>query len=78
MIKCEDYDYRESANSDDLKHAEGALGETADVREKSLSEIKEFLKENSHIKAKTDNLSILYFLRSCKFNVEKTKKKIIK
>lgn len=78
MIKCEDYDYRESASSDALKHAEGALGETADVREKSLSEIKVFLAENLKIRAKTDQLSILYFLRSCKFNVEKTKKKIIK
>lgn len=52
------------------------LGESEDVVESSVLEIKQFLRENPNIKARDDQRTILCFLRSCKFNVEQTEKKI--
>jgi hypothetical protein len=59
-----------------LQHAKETLGETPQLREKCLQEIRNFLTENLHIKARDDTQTLLYFLRSCKFDVDRTKKKI--
>lgn len=59
-----------------LSYAQETLGETSELRESCLQEIRNFLTENPQIKAKSDDQSLLYFLRSCKFNVDRTMKKI--
>lgn len=60
------------------KHAFEYLGESEDVAKDALRKIQKFLAENSNINAKSDDRTILYFLRSCKFNVEQAEKKIRK
>lgn len=52
------------------------LGETDDVRKSAISEIRNWLLDNPYLNAKTDDRSILMFLRGCKFNINKTKQKI--
>lgn len=42
----------------------------------SLQVIKEWLAENPKLNAKTDDHSIIAFLRGCKYNLDKTKRKI--
>lgn len=59
-----------------LEFAEEYLNETAEVREQSVLKIQEFLKENTLINAHPDRKCILNFLRSCKYDIEKTKKKM--
>ncbi|CAO1423148.1 unnamed protein product [Diamesa tonsa] len=59
-----------------LQFAEEYLNETAEVREQSVLKIQEFLKENTLINAHPDRKCILNFLRSCKYDIEKTKKKM--
>jgi hypothetical protein len=60
------------------KHALEDLGESEDVAKDAVKKIQKFLQENSSINAKSDDRTILYFLRSCKFNVEQAEKKIRK
>lgn len=60
------------------KHAFECLGESEDVAKDAVKKIQKFLAENSNINAKSDERTILYFLRSCKFNVELAEKKIRK
>lgn len=54
------------------------LGETDEVARESVQQIKAFLKDNPQINARSDELSILFFLRSCKFNVDQTQKRMTK
>ncbi|GJQ88002.1 hypothetical protein Trydic_g12928 [Trypoxylus dichotomus] len=56
--------------------AKSALNETEENRFESIQQIKEWITENPNIGAKADDLSILAFLRGCKFNLERTKHKI--
>lgn len=68
--------YRFIMDSETLEYAREVLGETDEVREKCLIELKEYLNENVTINARTDDLSLLAFLRGSKFDLEKTKTKI--
>lgn len=58
--------------------ARDRLGETDEVARESVQQIKAFLKDNPQINARNDELTILFFLRSCKFNVDQTQKRITK
>lgn len=60
------------------KYAEKILGETPEVRQNAVEEIRRFLDENPSVNGKTDSYNILTFLRCCKFDIEKTKVKIKK
>lgn len=61
------------------EYARTVLGETDEARKSSIREIQSFIAENSQISdEKFDERTILVFLRGCKFNIEKTKKKISK
>ena len=61
-----------------LEFAETELGETQQVREECLAEIISWLRENPKIKAKDDAKSLLQFLRCSKFNIEKTKQRMVR
>lgn len=54
------------------------LGESEDVAKDSVLEIRHFLSAHPSVKAHEDEHTILCFLRSCKFNVEQTEKKILR
>lgn len=41
-----------------------------------LNEIKKWLEDNPNIKARNDKITLLYFLRGCKYDLERTKTKI--
>lgn len=58
------------------KFAVEHLGETSEVRIKCIEEIRQYLIDNSSLNARNDDLSILAFLRGCKYNIEKTKIKL--
>lgn len=60
------------------KFAREHLGESEEVSEEAVRKIEKFLAENSNINGQSDERTILRFLRSCKFNVEQTQKKITK
>lgn len=70
--------YEPSLSEDDLKFAETDIGETVEARDKGLKEILSWLNENPHINADKSIKNILCFLRSCKFNTDRTKEKIKK
>ncbi|CRK94917.1 CLUMA_CG008408, isoform A, partial [Clunio marinus] len=52
------------------------LGESEDIAKSSVLEIQKFLKDFPEINAHNDERFILFFLRSCKFDVEQTKNRI--
>lgn len=52
------------------------LNETDEARAAGIKEIRDWITEREDLRARTDDFSILRFLRSCKFNIEKTKVKI--
>lgn len=60
------------------EYAKKNLGENDQVLENSMKEIQIFLSENPLITLETSDVkrTILIFLRGCKFNIGKTKKKI--
>lgn len=60
------------------KHALDYLGESEDASKDAVIKIRKYLADHPKINAKSDDRSLLYFLRSCKFDVEKTQKKIKK
>ncbi|XP_023021833.1 retinol-binding protein pinta [Leptinotarsa decemlineata] len=61
----------------DKKFAEENLNETKIIREHCLSEIKKWLQEeNQNLHARLEDVYLLPFLRGCKFDLEKTKKKL--
>lgn len=70
--------YQTNLSSECLAFAERELGESLEVRQKCMLEIYEWLDANPHINAHRDAQSILYFLRSAKFRVEKAQRKMIK
>lgn len=70
--------YQTTLSSECLAFSEQVLGETIEVREKCMIEIHEWLDANPHVNAHRDAQSILYFLRSAKFRVEKAQRKMIK
>lgn len=52
------------------------LGETPEIRNEQILIIQKWLDENPHINGHNDPQTIIFFLRGCKFDVEKTKKKM--
>ncbi|XP_046383324.1 retinol-binding protein pinta-like isoform X2 [Ischnura elegans] len=57
--------------------AEKELGEDADKREELIREVQEWLKrEAAYLRARTDDLSVLKFLRGCKFDRVATQTKL--
>ncbi|XP_029166220.1 retinol-binding protein pinta-like [Nylanderia fulva] len=61
--------------SEQKEYAAKVLNESDEDRENAISEIKRWIQE-SDLRARTDDFTILRFLRVCKFNIEKTKTKM--
>ncbi|KAB7502485.1 Alpha-tocopherol transfer protein-like [Armadillidium nasatum] len=59
-----------------LKIAKEELHEDPERRQKDIEYIREWLQKQPHITARTDDWTILRFLRGCKFSLENTKKKL--
>ncbi|KAK9880116.1 hypothetical protein WA026_008631 [Henosepilachna vigintioctopunctata] len=57
-------------------YAEKMLNETEVARQNGFKEIKKWAADNPHLHIRTDEKYILPFLRGCKFNLDKTKKKM--
>lgn len=70
--------YKSALGEHALEFAREHLGESASIVKESVFEIQLFLEENPNINGHTDPRSIVCFLRSCKFNIEPTKKRIKK
>lgn len=68
--------YKFTLDSDAAEFAEKNLGETEEKREKCLNAVRDWLRENPNLNARSDDLSLLAFLRACKFDLERTKKKL--
>ncbi|XP_026476668.1 retinol-binding protein pinta-like [Ctenocephalides felis] len=68
--------YKCTLSAEDYLYAEEYLGETESIRNDSIREIQEWIQDNPHIKARNDPVSILHFLRGCKFDIPKTIAKI--
>jgi hypothetical protein len=58
------------------KLARTELFETPDKIESGLESIREWLKKQPHLKARTDDQFLVAFLRCCKFSVERVKEKL--
>lgn len=71
-------EYRSQLSETCLKFAEDDIGETEDRRQESLDLIKAWLDENPEINANPDPKSLMYFIRACKFDIERTKENIKK
>ncbi|XP_068204372.1 alpha-tocopherol transfer protein-like isoform X8 [Palaemon carinicauda] len=59
-----------------IQRAKDELNEDPERRAADIQHIRDWLKKQPHIKARTDDWTILRFLRGCKFSLEKTKQKI--
>lgn len=70
--------YRSKLDAAAKSYALDNLGESEEASRDSVLKIKQFIGENPDINARSDDRTILCFLRSCKFNVEQTEKKIKK
>ncbi|KAL6263041.1 hypothetical protein P5V15_005837 [Pogonomyrmex californicus] len=57
-------------------YAKTHLNETDDIRKDALTKIKRWIEESSDLCAQTDDISILPYLRICKFDIEETKIRI--
>lgn len=68
--------YVENLPAEDYKFAEQSLGETREIRQKSLAEIIKWLDENPRINAPTDSTILLHFLRGSKFRIGHAKNRI--
>lgn len=54
------------------------LGESDAVVKDSVKNIQQFLKDHPKVNGRSDHRTVLFFLRSCKFNIEQTETKIKK
>ena len=70
--------YQNSLGASTIAYAKDNLGESDDVVKESVLAVQQFLRDNPNINARSDLRTILYFLRSCKFNVDQAEKKIKK
>lgn len=68
--------YVENLPAEVYKFAEQSLGETREIRQKSLAELIKWLDENPSINAPRDSTFLLHFLRGSKFRIEHAKKRI--
>lgn len=77
MSEAIDDDYVFTLSNEDSKYAEEYLNETEGKRNASLIELRQWLKEaQPNLHARTEAKYLLPFLRGCKFDMIKTKKKI--
>lgn len=70
-------EYVFSLNSEARKYCEETLNETEESRTKALHHIEQWSVLNAHYHIKNDKLSLLQFLRGCKFDLDRTKRKLI-
>lgn len=68
--------FRKSVTRKMVEMAESELGETEEVRENGLSDIREWLTQQSFTNQAPDDLVLLNFLRGCKFDQSKTRNKL--
>jgi len=61
---------------EEARYAEEVLRESEQAREECLDHLRQWIKEQSDVAAKTDCYNLLKFLRACKFDLNKTKKKL--
>lgn len=62
---------------DDLiERAKEQINEVPERVEEDIQHIKDWIKKQPHLRARTDDQWILAFLRGCKFSLERTKEKI--
>ncbi|XP_063607482.1 alpha-tocopherol transfer protein-like isoform X2 [Penaeus indicus] len=59
-----------------IQRAKDELGEDPARRAQDIEHIRDWLKHQPHIRARTDDWTILRFLRGCKFSLERTKEKL--
>lgn len=71
-------EYKPTISDEDLKFAETDIGETVEVRDAGLVSIMSWLNDNPDINADKSVLNLLRFLRTCKFDIDRTKDKIKK
>lgn len=71
-----DGEYRFVFDEEVRHYAEKELNETDETRARALTKIKKWIKENPHLNAKENDYDLIPFLRSCKFDIKKTKQKI--
>lgn len=55
--------------------SENELNETPERLVSDLRAMKEWIKKSPHLRSRTDDQFLVTFLRGCKFNLEKAKKK---
>ncbi|XP_042230144.1 alpha-tocopherol transfer protein-like isoform X4 [Homarus americanus] len=58
------------------KRAKEEINEDPERRAEDIQHIRDWLKHQPHIKARTDDWTILRFLRGCKFSLQRTKEKL--
>lgn len=56
--------------------ARDELGEDPDKLEEVLAEVRQWIEQAPHLKARTDDQFLMSFLRGCKYKLEKVKQKL--
>ncbi|XP_013105399.1 alpha-tocopherol transfer protein-like isoform X2 [Stomoxys calcitrans] len=64
--------------NEDLQKSAAELGEVPSRLEEDLAALKEWIKQQPHLRANTDDQFLVAFLRGCKYSLEKAKAKIDK
>uniref|UniRef100_A0A1I8Q7S8 CRAL-TRIO domain-containing protein n=1 Tax=Stomoxys calcitrans TaxID=35570 RepID=A0A1I8Q7S8_STOCA len=64
--------------NEDLQKAAAELGEVPSRLEEDLAALKEWIKQQPHLSANTDDQFLVAFLRGCKYSLERAKAKIDK
>ncbi|XP_013105396.1 alpha-tocopherol transfer protein-like [Stomoxys calcitrans] len=64
--------------SEDLQKAAAQIGETPTRLAEDLAALKEWIKQQPHLRANTDDQFLAAFLRGCKYSLERAKGKIDK
>uniref|UniRef100_A0A1B6MPV0 CRAL-TRIO domain-containing protein n=1 Tax=Graphocephala atropunctata TaxID=36148 RepID=A0A1B6MPV0_9HEMI len=68
--------YQTTLDEETLKYAAEVLNEDPSIRDSAITDMREWLSTQPYLRAKTDAVTVLRFLRGCKFDPEKTKKKM--
>ncbi|KAL6262976.1 hypothetical protein P5V15_005765 [Pogonomyrmex californicus] len=63
----------QALTSEDERYAAVHLNETNETKESAVVEIRRWIEESDNLRMRIDDFFILRFLRTCKFNIEKTK-----
>ncbi|XP_066598808.1 retinol-binding protein pinta-like [Prorops nasuta] len=72
----EDVAYVCQLTGEEREYAAINLNEQDETRAKNIAEIKEWLNKNDDLISRTDDFFILRFLRTCKFDIERTKRRL--